>query len=506
MANDVDGRASESSEYQLGVSRPPLGVADLPEPEEVFKVRRLGVRQIIQFVIGPSLIALGISIGSGEWLLGPSAVGEFGFVGVGWVITVSAVLQTFYNVECARYVMATGEVPIVGFGRVPPGWKLWVPFALIAFYFAFIFGGWAAGAGQGLFALITGRPHEPDEIEWVRVLAIALLFVVFLITALARKVSRTLELANWVLVGTVLVVLVVVCVAVVPWSIWWEGVRGLVTPAAPPPGITATTLGGLAGFTALASGLNWYAMSHYRDKGYGMGSKVGFLSGMRGDKQEVRAVGVTFPDTPANEGRWRRWYRLLMIDLWAVFFGGAVIGMLLPTILMAQVVDTSGETPTTANVPTFTAERLGDQYGPFMFYLMLGVGVMVLFSTQLGIFEALVRNFTDAAHSVSPRLRRRLEGDPRKFYYPYMLVVLAVIALALHLALPVELVQISANMSNFGALMFPFALMYLNSRLPKAARPRVRHYVILVLNVLFFGFFFVNFAYEFITGGPLVAF
>jgi hypothetical protein len=141
-----------------------------------------------------------------------------------------------------------------------------------------------------------------------------------------------------------------------------------------------------------------------------------------------------------------------------------------------------------------------------MFYLMLGVGVLVLFSTQLGIFEALVRNFTDAAHAVSPRLRRRLSGDPRKFYYPYMLVVLAVIAVALHLALPVELVRISANMSNFGALMFPFALMYLNSRLPKAARPRPWHYVILVLNVLFFGFFFVNFAYEFITGGPLVAF
>ena len=506
MANDVDDRASETAEYPLGVSRPPLGVADLPEPEEVFKVRRLGVRQIVQFVIGPSLIALGISIGSGEWLLGPSAVGEFGFVGVGWVITVSAVLQTFYNVECARYVTATGEVPIVGFGRVPPGWKLWIPFALIAFYFAFIFGGWAAGAGQGLFALITGRPHEPDEIEWVRLLAIALLFVVFTITALARKVSRTLELANWVIVGLLLTVLIVVCVVIVPWSMWWEGVRGLVTPAAPPPGITATTLGGLAGFTALASGLNWYAMNHYRDKGYGMGSKVGFLSGMRGEQQEVRPVGVTFPDTPENGRRWRRWYRLLMIDLWVVFFGGAVIGMLLPTILMAHVVNTSGEKPTTANVPTFTAENLGEQYGPFMFYLMLGVGVLVLFSTQLGIFEALVRNFTDAAHSVSPRLRRRLSGDPRKFYYPYMLVVLAVIALALHLALPVELVQISANMSNFGALMFPFALMYLNSRLPKAARPRPWHYIILVLNVLFFGFFFVNFAFEFITGGPLVSF
>jgi hypothetical protein len=508
MAEEVDGRttAPTPTEYPLGVSRPPLGVADLPEPEEVFSVRRLGVVQIIQFVIGPSLIALGISIGSGEWLLGPDAVGEFGFVGVGWVITVSAILQTFYNVECSRYVMATGEVPIVGFGRVPPGWKFWVPFSLFAFYFAFIFGGWAAGAGQGLFALITGRLHEPDEIEWVRLLAIGLLLVVFLITALARKVSRTLELTNWVLIGALLTVLVVVCVAIVPWSMWWEGVRGLVTPARPPEGITASVLGGLAGFTALASGLNWYAMNHYRDKGYGMGYRVGFISGMRGGKQELLPVGATFPDTPENRTRWRRWYGLLKIDLWLVFFCGAMIGMLLPTILMAHVVATSGEAPTEANVPTFTAEQLGAQYGSGMFYLMLVVGVLVLFSTQLGIFEALVRNFTDAAHAVSPRLRRILEGDPRKFYYPYMLVLIVVIGAALHLALPTELVRISANMSNFGALMFPFVLMYLNSRLPRPARPRPWHYVILVLNVVFFGFFFVNFAYELLVGEALVRF
>ncbi|MBP2325883.1 uncharacterized protein YhhL (DUF1145 family) [Kibdelosporangium banguiense] len=141
-----------------------------------------------------------------------------------------------------------------------------------------------------------------------------------------------------------------------------------------------------------------------------------------------------------------------------------------------------------------------------MFYLMLIVGVLILFSTQLGIFEALVRNFTDAAHAISPRLRRLIEGDPRRFYYPFMLLVLAVIALAIHLALPVELVQISANMSNLGALMFPFALMYLNSRLPKAARPRAWHYAILILNVLFFGFFFINFVYEFITGTALIKF
>jgi hypothetical protein len=32
-------------------------------------------------------------------------------------------------------------------------------------------------------------------------------------------------------------------------------------------------------------------MNHYRDKGYGMGYRVGYLSGLRGEQREVAAVG-----------------------------------------------------------------------------------------------------------------------------------------------------------------------------------------------------------------------
>jgi hypothetical protein len=80
--------------YELG-AREPLQVADLPTPEEAFNVPHLGRKEVVQFVLGPSLIALGISIGSGEWLLGPLNVGTLGFVGVGWIITISALLQVF---------------------------------------------------------------------------------------------------------------------------------------------------------------------------------------------------------------------------------------------------------------------------------------------------------------------------------------------------------------------------------------------------------------------------
>jgi hypothetical protein len=108
--------------------------------------------------------------------------------------------------------------------------------------------------------------------------------------------------------------------------------------------------------------------------------------------------------------------------------------------------------------------------------------------------------------AASPRLYAAIGRDPRRFYYPFMLVLIAVIFFVLRYFQPAELITISANMSNLGALIYPFVLMYLNRKLPKAARPKWFSYVLLLLNFLFIGFFFVNFAYSQITGEALVTF
>ena len=214
---------------------------------------------------------------------------------------------------------------------------------------------------------------------------------------------------------------------------------------------------------------------------------------------------MTFPDNQKNRGLWRRWYHLLLIDMWAVFFACAMLGMLLPIILMARAVEISGKVPTRETLPTFVADVLRNEYGNFSFYLVLILGVFILFSTQLGIFEAMVRVTTDAAHATSSRLRARIEQDPRRFYYPFMLVLLIVVSTIVYNGPAVGLVTWSANMANLGALIYPFLLIYLNSKLPKPARPRFYHYVILLLNSVFFGFFFVNFIAG-LFGVPLVTF
>ncbi|MGQ0630559.1 MAG: Nramp family divalent metal transporter [Sporichthyaceae bacterium] len=497
--------APPAGTFPLGVSRPPLEMADLPTPEEVWGVPQVGRREILRYALGPSVIALGVAIGGGEWLLGPLTVGQFGFIGIGWIITVAAVLQTIYNVELGRYVIATGEVPVVGFARVPPGRLLWVPLSLFAIFFAFILGGWAKAAAKGLFALVEGRVATPADSGRVNLLTFALLGAVLVLTLTFRRITRGMELINATLITVQLSFLLILCILVVPASVWWEGVRGLVTPAMPPDGVSATNLGALAGFTALAAGLNWFFMSHYRDKGYGMGHRVGALTGVRGGRCTVRTVGFAFPDNELNAARWTRWMRLLRLDMYGVFLPGAIIGMLLPTILMFHLAASSGTSPTAANVDTFAATVLGAEYGRWLFYATLFIGFLIFFDTQLGIFEALVRNATDAAN-ISPALNRASGGDLRRFYFPFMVVLLVTIGYITTLTQPATLIQYSANVANAGALIFPFAIMYLNSKLPRPARPPKWVYGALVANTLFFGFFFLNFIVEKSSGSPLITF
>ena len=183
-------------------------------------------------------------------------------------------------------MLATGEVPIVGFEAGAARGVALDPFSLFALFFAFIWGGWAKAAAQGLYALISGEVQGPGT-RLRALLAILLLLVVMGITMVSRKITHGLEFANLGSIGLQLAFLLIVDLFIIPFSVWWDGLRGLVTPALLAEGSDATLLGGLAGFTALASGLNWYVMNHYRDKGYGMGSRVGYLSGMQGERQQI---------------------------------------------------------------------------------------------------------------------------------------------------------------------------------------------------------------------------
>lgn len=495
---------------QIGVSRPALPLTDIPTPEEVFNKPRIGGKELITCVLGPSMIALGVSIGSGEWLLGPLGFGKYGFIGLGFLVMISAVLQTFYNVENARYTLATGEVPIVGFNRCPPGLRFWLPVSLFLMFLAWIWGGWAAASGQGLYALVLNRAVDmknPAELQTVRIIAIGLLCLSFVIYLFGKKIVRTMEAIDTFLVFFILAVLVTLTIVFAPGKMWGEMLASIVTPSLPPKGIDATTLGAIMGYTGFASGFNYMLINYYRDHGYAMGHRCGFYSGIiGGGKVDVLPSGCTFTDTEQNRSIWKRWFRYLLIDQWGVFFVGAMIGMFIPSMLVVALAITPGAAePSVANMPVYAAVELGKLAG-WLFPFILFIGSLILWKTQTTLLEMLVRNTADSAIAVSPRLRDWMAGDPRKFYYLMAVILIVVIGIIIHLALPTKLLQVSANMANLASIIYPLVLIYLNRQLPKTARGSWLSTVVLLANVVFFGFFFLNFLSLQIAGKALVVF
>ena len=163
---------------------------DLPEPSTL---RRM---------IGPSVILVGLSIGSGELVLWPRLTAEWGFA-LFWACWVGVTIQFFLNMEIERYTLATGESAVVGFMRLS---RLFGPVFLVCATVPWIWPGWATG-GAMLLSWQLDVPVMPT--------AVAGLLACGLILSVGPVVYRTVEAVQLVLVAGIFAGLVVLAVVLV---------------------------------------------------------------------------------------------------------------------------------------------------------------------------------------------------------------------------------------------------------------------------------------------------
>src|SRR3569832_67146 len=74
-------------------------------------------------IIGPGVVAAGVGLASGEFILYPFIASQVGLVFV-WAAFVGLVTQFFINMEIERYTLATGETVLTGFSRLGRHWGL----------------------------------------------------------------------------------------------------------------------------------------------------------------------------------------------------------------------------------------------------------------------------------------------------------------------------------------------------------------------------------------------
>lgn len=461
----------------MKIGKLPIEVVEkIPAPEEVFKLKKIGIKERFLVLYGSALIALGVSIGSGEFLLGPAQAVKYGLV-LAWLVPIGAFLQAIYMYSWAKLTIATGETPVTLMFRIGM-WAGWL--GALGVLFGNIWGGWAYNSAVALAGGILGRAPGPQDAFLIGVSGTILLLLTFLMLALGRRIARTLEIFNWIDLGFIFLSFIILTIILVPLPVWGELARGLVSFQIP-AGIDPVLLAAWWGYIGLATGLDYYATAWFKDKGFGMASLTGYIPALIGGRRiEVSAWGKTFKLTPENLKVFKRWTSLALEELLVIFFLGAIVGMLLPMTLSYAFAKGYGLS-VTWNMPMWLAFVLRDLWGPVAYWYGILIGIFVLFKTQLGIVDAVVRNMADAAWKFE-NIRKFFKNDIRYLYYVLVAVYLIWAAMAFIATAPGVLILISANMANAGALWgIPF-LIYLNYKMPKELR---LHWSIILLNIIF---------------------
>ena len=463
--------------------------ADLPAPPTPKGLGWLGV-------VGPGVIVLGVSIGSGEFLLGPAVFVRHG-LSLLWVTTVAVLLQTVFNTEVMRYTLATGEPVFTGFMRTRPsstGWA-WVYAAL---YFLQV--GWPAWAGTAagaIFFLFARRLAGPGDAAAIYYIGVSTFLICVGVLSIGRRIERTLEVLNWVLIVSILGGFLVLAVFFVPAGTWQAAVAGLSgfdvargTFNFLPAEMDFFLLGALVAYSGSGGVVNLTLSNWARDKGYGMGELAGYIpAAIGGHKVNLAHSGFVFaPDGEAMR-RWRGWWRIVRVDQWGIFFIGAILGMVLPALLYVTFIP-RGSDIQGLGISAALASSVGARAGALLAGVIAFLGAWILFKTQLDNLEGMVRAITDILWAGSPRVRGWRGGDVRAVYYSVLGAVVLWGIVALRLAQPIVLLQLGANVAGLVFIVASLHLLYVNTQLlPQHVRPPMWRRAALVAMALFYGFF-----------------
>jgi hypothetical protein len=465
--------------------------ADLPRAPRPSGVQWLGV-------VGPGIIVLGASIGSGEFLLGPAVFVRYGLTLL-WITAVAVWLQTVFNTELMRYTVATGEPVFTGFMRTRPSSTGWAWFYSIMYFLQSGWPAWAANAAGAVFFLIARRLATPDDAAAVYYLGVATFGVCVAVLLVGRRIERTLELLNWVLVVCIFGTFIVLALVFVPAGSWLAagaGLAGFDVDAGEfvfiPENMDFVLLAAFVGYAGLGGITNVTLSNWARDRGYGMGERAGYIPAAVGGKHvPLSPTGFMFEPTPANMAEWRGWWRVVRADQWGVFFVGGIIGMVLPALLYVTILPAGTDIRGLA-IASELASGIGARAGTLMAGIVALLAVWILVKTQLDQLDALVRSITDMLWAGSARVRSWRGGDVRAVYYGVLALAVVWALIALRMSTPIGLLQLGANVASGAFVVTSLHLLYINTRLlPEPLRPPRWRRVALVAMAAFYGFFAV---------------
>lgn len=426
-------------------------------------------------IIGPGVVAAGVGLASGEFILFPYIASQVGLVFL-WAAAIGIITQYFINMEIERYTLATGETALTGFSRF---WRHWGLVFAIMVYFANLWPGWASSSATMLTYIFGGEP---------KVIAVVMLLLIGTTLTLAPVIYSALERVEFVKVGLVVLFIVVAVVFAISADAWRELPTTVTSPDFPTELGFALMLSALV-FAGAGGGQNLCQSNWIRDKRYGMGAYVPRLvSPVTGQEEAAPdSAGYVFEPTDDNLARWRRWWKVANQEQLATFVLISFVTIVLMSMLAYSTVY---GVPGLANSVAFLeveGERLKELVGPWFGVLFWLIGAISLFAAAMGIVDYTSRL---AADVLKTSYLRRLSESRIYFALVWGLVVLGCAILLAGFDQPLPLLVISACVGGLMMFMYSILLLVLNRRvLPDEIKPRAYRVAALAWAVALFGVF-----------------
>ena len=449
--------------------------AVLPAP----RTEKLPAPLPLRRMIGPGIILLGLSIGSGEFVLWPRLTAQYGFA-VFWACWIGVTIQFFLNMEIERYTLATGESAVTGFVRL---WRGFGPIFLVCATVPWIWPGWATGGATLLTWEIGGGS--------VTALAVAGLILAGAVLSLGPVVYETVETIQIALVALIFSLLVVLVLLVVRMDSLAALAAGAVRFGQVPEGIELPLLLGALAFAGAGGTANLSQSNYIKDKGYGMGRFIGRItSPFTGREEAGNEVGAVFEGTEEELARWRVWWRRANVEHGVSFWLLCLVSLALFCLLTHALLGEGGAPPEGLSFIRDQATAIESRFGAWGRHAFLWAGIAVLFSTELGLLDSVTRVVVDLLKTSFLRGSTRFSLSRLYFIVLWSLIGFGVVILAAGLDQPLQLLVLSASLNAVVMFLYSGLLLWVGWRcFEPPLRPSPLRVAALCASFAFFGYF-----------------
>lgn len=430
-------------------------------------------------LLGPGIVLVAMGLGSGEYVLWPYLISQFGF-GIIWGAVLGILFQYFVSNETGRYTLITGNSVFIGFYKLSRIFPIWF---IISTFLSF---GWPGIIGTG--GEILGKLLGVEEHKW---LTIAMLLLIGVIFTVGGKVYSTLENTQKIILAISIPAIFVIAVTVLNPGTVTEMLKGIVGIGNGflffPAGIAIGQFLSAIAYSGAGGNLILSHSFYIQDEGSGM-ARYSEGQVVKGEESYHKELSYKFEMTEDNIKRFKKWFREIALEQFVSF---VLIGLF--TIFLLAIVAYELVYPVSAkNDISFLfleAERLA-QIGPYLGTLLLIVGVVFLFKTQLGVFESTSRIMAENLHIGFKRFKN---ANRSKVFFGFLWaqIIFAITITFLEIAAPLQILFINALFSALSMFVLSGSILWLNrsNLIPKELKPGLFRMIIIFVSFIFFGIF-----------------